>query len=85
KFISTNFQRSEGGSLDIRANILKNVQYYFAESMGFGVGAGNADYFLKNEPIFPIGVFSNVHNWWGEILVNYGAIVFGGYLAMYLS
>jgi len=84
-FISTNFQRNEGGSLDIRANILKNVQYYFAESMGFGVGAGNADYFLKNEPVFPIGVFSNVHNWWGEILVNYGAIIFGGYLAMYLS
>ena len=84
-YISANFQRNEGGSLDIRANILKNIQYYFTDSMGFGVGAGNADYFLKNDPIFPIGVFSNVHNWWGEILVNYGIIVFGGYLAMYLS
>lgn len=85
KIKSEVFVTNDGGSIDVRTNILKNVYAYFEGSYGFGVGAGNAQYYLKNHAIYPIDIFSNVHNWWAEIMVNYGAIVIAGYLAMYVS
>ncbi|MCA0986856.1 O-antigen ligase family protein [Guptibacillus algicola] len=85
KIKSEVFATNNGGSIDVRTNILKNVYAYFEESYGLGVGAGNAQYYLKNHAIYPIDIFSNVHNWWAEIMVNYGAIIISGYLALYIS
>lgn len=69
----------------IRLRLIKNALHFFALSVGFGVGAGNIDYYIKNFQIYPVDHYTNVHNWWAEILANYGVFVFGGYLIFYFS
>jgi teichuronic acid biosynthesis protein TuaE len=70
-------------SNEARANLLKNSFHYFLDSFGFGVGAGNVPYYLKNEPIFATNQVEQVHNWLIEILVNFGIVVFLGYVLLY--
>ena len=69
----------------IRARLIKNALYFFALSAGFGVGAGNIDYYIKNYQVYPASDHTNVHNWWIEILANYGVFIFIGYLIFYFS
>jgi len=83
---------SDDGSLkgvvkdfNVRLNLVKNAIYFTGESAGLGVGAGNAEYFMARYNIFPIAGHTNVHNWWAEILVNYGLLIFTGYLIMYFG
>ena len=66
---------SEAGSVAVRLNLIKNSLIFLVNSCGFGVGAGNAEYYL----------ITNVHNWWAEILVQYGVFVFAGYVLFYLG
>jgi len=47
---------------------------------GFGVGAGNIESFQTS-----FGSGPNLHNWWMEILANYGIIVLTGYVGFYAS
>lgn len=77
-------QESRGGSVDIRINQLKNALIYFQESYGFGIGPGNARYYLENDQIFPVFTQTNIHNWWMEILVNYGFIIFTLYVLIFI-
>lgn len=79
------FVETDEGSIGIRNNLIRNTLYFTAESAGFGIGAGNAEYYLTNYKIFPIGGITNVHNWWAEILLNYGILIFAGYMIFYLS
>ncbi|MBM7690812.1 teichuronic acid biosynthesis protein TuaE [Peribacillus deserti] len=71
-------------SNEARLNLLKNTMHYLGESFGFGVGAGNISFYLKNEPVFHTNYVVEVHNWLAEILGNFGLIVFLGYAVMYL-
>lgn len=71
------------GSNVIRQNLIKNAVYFTVQSVGFGVGAGNVEYYMENHPIYPVAHIINVHNWWAEILVNYGIFIFAGYVLMY--
>lgn len=73
------------GSIDVRKNLIKNVFYFTFKSAGFGVGAGNAEYYMENFKIYPVNHVINVHNWGMEILVNYGVFIFAGYLILYTS
>ncbi|WP_053598588.1 teichuronic acid biosynthesis protein TuaE [Bacillus sp. FJAT-18017] len=66
-----------------RINLLKNTLHYLGESLGFGVGAGNISYYLKNNPLFHTNYVVEVHNWLAEILGNFGILVFFGYVLMY--
>ncbi|GHH99508.1 teichuronic acid biosynthesis protein TuaE [Neobacillus kokaensis] len=66
-----------------RINLLKNTLYYFVESFGFGVGAGNIPFYLKNESIYATNHVVEVHNWLAEIMGNYGIFVLLGYVTMY--
>jgi teichuronic acid biosynthesis protein TuaE len=75
----------EDDSIDIRQNLIKNAIYFFTNSVGFGVGAGNAEYYMGRYAIYPIGTLVNVHNWWVEILLNYGVFIFAGYVILYMS
>ncbi len=75
----------EDDSLNIRLNLVKNVLYFTANTIGFGVGAGNVEYYIANHNIYPVSEVSNVHNWWMEILANYGVFIFAGYLILYFS
>jgi teichuronic acid biosynthesis protein TuaE len=69
----------------IRLNLIKNGAFFAIQSLGFGVGAGNSEYYIANHAIYPVGGITKMHNWWMEILVNYGVIIFVGYVVLYLS
>lgn len=76
---------SDDGGVDVRGNLVKNGIYFGFMSGGFGVGAGNIEYYMQHNPYFPVGEITNVHNWWVEIFANYGIIVFVGYLLFYVN
>jgi len=40
---------------------------------------------MKNFSLYNTKGFINSHNWWLEILVNYGIIIFTGYIIFYFS
>lgn len=66
-----------------RFNLLKNTMHYVVDTYGFGVGAGNIPFYLKNKPIYNTNYVVEVHNWLAEIIGNFGIIVFLGYALMY--
>jgi teichuronic acid biosynthesis protein TuaE len=70
---------------DVRLNLIKNAIHYTYLSAGIGVGAGNIEHYIKDHFVYPVEMHSNVHNWWVEILANYGIFIFFGYLALYFS
>jgi teichuronic acid biosynthesis protein TuaE len=49
-----------------------------------GVGVGNAEQHMAKYGE-DLGGIVNLHNWWLEVLVNYGLIIFLAYLHFYLS
>lgn len=77
--------QSENLGAAVRPNLIKNALYFTAQSAGFGVGSGNAEYYMEHYKIYPTGGITNVHNWWAEILANYGIFIFAGYLLFYGS
>jgi teichuronic acid biosynthesis protein TuaE len=66
-----------------RLNLIKNSLQYLFLTYGFGVGPGNAEVWMKNAQTFYTFGIINVHNWWFEVLVEFGIIVYLGYLAFY--
>jgi teichuronic acid biosynthesis protein TuaE len=71
--------------ISVRENLIKNAISFAVKSVGFGVGAGNVEYYMANYPIYPVGEITNVHNWWLEILSNYGVFILGGYIILYIK
>lgn len=71
------------GSGGIRLNLIKNSLYFLLGSGGLGVGAGNAEWYMENRGIFDTAGVTNVHNWWVELLVNYGLLVTTLYFMLY--
>jgi teichuronic acid biosynthesis protein TuaE len=86
-FINYSKIKTEGklGSIGIRINLIKNSLKFVIESFGFGVGAGNAEYYMKTKAVYDTRHILNVHNWWFEILTNYGIFIFIGYILFYLG
>lgn len=82
-FLTGDFE--EGRSEDIRINLIQNALVFLFYSIGFGVGSGNAEFFMQYHFLFPTQGVVNVHNWWVEIMVDYGIIPFVGYVVLYLS
>ncbi|WP_408007866.1 O-antigen ligase family protein [Pseudalkalibacillus sp. A8] len=74
----------EEGSVDIRKNLLRNGMAFLQDTYGLGIGAGNAEYYIKNESIYPTFGQTNLHNWWAEIMVNYGVFIFTCYILLYI-
>jgi teichuronic acid biosynthesis protein TuaE len=68
----------------VRLNLLKNAFHFVLETFGFGVGAGNIPFYLKNEAIYETNHVVEVHNWLAEIMGNFGIFVFLGYLTAYI-
>jgi len=73
------------GSTGVRINLLKNSLVFLVRTAGFGVGAGNAEYWMGNFPVYNTCGITNPHNWWDEILLEYGVLIFAGYVLFYLS
>jgi len=72
------------GSIGVRINLLKNSLVFLGRTAGFGVGAGNAEYWMGNFPVYNTRGITNPHNWWDEILLDYGVFIFAGYVLFYL-
>lgn len=75
--------RIESGG--IRINLIKNSLVFLYNSLGFGVGAGNIEWYMQNKAIFDTQGILNVHNWWVELLANYGIIIFSLYCYLYMT
>lgn len=69
----------------IRVNLLRNGIKFIFETFGFGTGAGNIEYWMKNKAVYNIGNITNIHNWWGEIGVGYGIVVFVLYIKFFIK
>ncbi len=78
-------QSTEEGSVNIRMNLIKNSVQFLLDSFGLGIGAGNSEYYMRNYGIYNTHGITNVHNWWVELLTEYGVFIFMLYLIFYLS
>lgn len=74
---------SQNVSTRIRLDLIRQGLAIFAQTKGLGVGAGNIDAHYR--PIASTtGGITNPHNWWAEVLFNYGILVAGAYVFLYL-
>lgn len=73
------------GSTGVRINLIKNSLIFLQKTFGFGVGAGNAEYWMAHFSVYNTENILNPHNWWIEILVNYGIFIFVGYIIFYIK
>jgi len=72
-------------SINIRINLIRNSFFLLVKSIGFGVGAGNAVHCMKNFAIYDTRGIPYIHNWWIKVLVEYGILIFIGYIMFYLN
>lgn len=73
------------GSMSIRINLIRNGFSFLRSTWGFGVGAGNIETWVLTKGMFDTSGITNIHNWFFEILFNYGIFIFVGYLIFYFS
>jgi teichuronic acid biosynthesis protein TuaE len=73
------------GTMPTRLNLIRNGLFFLNSKAGFGVGAGNFEYYMSNFAIYDTKGIINSHNWWLEMLVNYGVFIFVSYLIFYFS
>ncbi len=71
-----------GGSIQVRMGLMKAGLEMLKNHYFMGVGAGNVEYHMQNYWLWTKGL-QNLHNWWLEVLVNYGLIIWGLYLYFY--
>lgn len=74
---------AENYSNSARINLIKNGMIFLFNTYGMGTGAGNVEYWMSNFAVFNTDGLVNMHNWWVEILVSYGIIIFIFYLILY--
>lgn len=67
----------------VRVNLIRNGLLFLRETFGVGVGTGNTEYWMENTPVYYVRGFTNMHNWWIEILTNFGLVMFVLYLVFY--
>lgn len=72
-------------SIHVRINLIRNAFSLLVKSRGFGVGAGNAVYYMRNFAIYDTQGIPYIHNWWIKVLVEYGILIFIGYIIFYLN
>lgn len=70
----------EDVSSNRRMNLIRNGFEYLVDSLGFGIGAGNTEYYMGKYKLYDTGGLVNMHNWLVLILVEYGVIIFVLYL-----
>lgn len=72
-------------SNEVRTNLIFNGLHFLTQDTNFlfGIGAGNNEYYLKNYSIYSINNIYNFHNFWLDILVEYGIFIFIGFICVY--
>ncbi len=69
----------------IRQNLLRNGLEFLYDSYFFGVGLGNIEYYMTFFGKYYTAKITNIHNWWMEILVSSGVLIFGMYILQYFK
>lgn len=69
-----------GQSATVRKFLLLNGLNFLHNSHYMGVGPGNIEVYMDGAPKVDR---VNMHNWWGEVLVNFGVLIFVLYMALY--
>ena len=68
----------------IRLNLTLSGLQMVVSSYGLGVGGGNFNYLVENGKAgYWTGAITDPHNWWIEVLSQYGVLVFGAYVAFF--
>jgi teichuronic acid biosynthesis protein TuaE len=75
---------TEGSSDSIRRGLLVNGFDILKSTFFIGTGLGNVEHYMAMKRSFELGGIVNLHNWWMEILVSSGVVVFIAYVALYL-
>jgi len=74
-----------GGSAAIRTNLVLNGVWFSIISYGLGTGAGSFEHMVEHgHGLYPTGHIINPHNFWIEILAQYGIIIFIGFVMWFL-
>lgn len=68
---------------ECRMNILRNGFYFMRDKWPFGIGYGNAQYYLKYESIYNVMNVFYFHQWYLEILFCGGVFLFILYCAFH--
>lgn len=77
-------ERTMNDSNIVRMNLIYNSIDFLSQTYGFGVGAGNAEAWMEKYGSYDTMGITNPHNWWIEILVNYGLFIFVFYVVIYI-
>ncbi|MGI6711806.1 MAG: O-antigen ligase family protein [Bacillota bacterium] len=75
---------SDDGSINVRKKLIVFGLNLVKESHGLGVGAGNTSYLMQHN-IEKTGGNVKLHNWWVEVLVDYGVVIWMVYLIFFLK
>ncbi|MBS7530680.1 O-antigen ligase family protein [Hazenella sp. IB182353] len=75
-----NYENKSGESAAERTELIFSGLEFLQKSHYMGVGAGNTEAWMGTKDFETV----NIHNWWMEVLVNYGVFVFVLYMALYL-
>ncbi len=73
-----------GGSDTLRINLIKNGLIFLQDHFFLGTGIGNIEYHMAHSAVYPVGWVANIHNWWMEILVTSGFLIFIPYVYLYI-
>ncbi|MCL2312966.1 MAG: O-antigen ligase family protein [Firmicutes bacterium] len=84
KILVFNFDKNIMNSESIRINLIMNGLYFLFQTAGFGVGAGNIEYWMAHKAVHSTSGITNMHNWWMEIFAAYGIAVFILYLTFFV-
>ncbi|MDH4209251.1 MAG: O-antigen ligase family protein [Anaerolineae bacterium] len=71
------------GSGGNRIKLIEGGLAAIRDSRLLGLGPGNAESYLRQRP--GLELVHNLHNWWLEVLVNGGIVVFVGYVVFYAA
>lgn len=76
---------TSNNSVLIRINLLKNGAAFLTKTYWLGTGAGNSVYWMEHYSIYNTLGIASMHNWWMEILTNYGIFIFLLYIIFYFN
>ena len=80
KILRVRAELQGGGSASIRLNLAKNGLIFLRDSYGFGAGPASFEKRMATgDALFPTERIVNPHNFWVEIVSQYGVLVFGAF------
>ena len=81
--IAVDLSGSDFGSDLVRINLILNGLIFLLQSYFFGIGIGQIEHYIATKSIYFTAHITNMHNWWFEILVSSGILVFLIYVLVY--